>query len=93
MYVCTEVETVQSNMNLVKQRVTAFILIMSFFAQPTPSQGPKPNFTTVHMKATEREVGEGAYKCYMYTPANLDSYGFAVQRKNVHFEVCMYALR
>ena len=27
-----------------------FILIVYFFAQPTPSQGPKPNFTTVHMK-------------------------------------------
>ena len=42
---CTEVETVQSKMNLVKHKVAAFILIMYFFAQPTPSSGPKPNFT------------------------------------------------
>ena len=40
-----------------------------------------------------RRVGDRTYKCYIYTPANLDSYGLVVEGENVHFEVCTYALR
>ena len=43
-------------------------------------------------KVEERDVGEGTYKCYIYTPANLDSYGLVVEGENVHFEVCMYSM-
>ena len=38
----------------------------------------------------EGEGKERTYKCYIYTPANLDSYGLVVEGENVHFEVCMY---
>ena len=41
-------------------------------------------------KVEERDVGEGTYKCYIYTPANLDSYGLVVKGEKVHFEVCTY---
>ena len=49
-YVCVHWGRDISNVNLLKQRVTVFILIVYFVAQRTPIQGTKPNFTTVDMK-------------------------------------------
>ena len=48
----------------------------------------------VYKRMNVEGVGkERTYKCYIYTPGNLGSYGLVVEGENVHFEVCMCALR
>ena len=42
----------------------------------------------VYKGVEERGVGERTHKCYIYTPANLESYGLVVKGEKVHFEVC-----
>ena len=42
------------------------------------------------MNFVYKVVGERTYKCYIYTPANLASYGLVVEGENVHFEVRMH---
>ena len=39
-----------------------------------------------------KEIGVKTYKCYIYTPANLGSYGLVVKKEEVFFKVQTYIL-